>query len=1067
MNGALGERLLREMSLGLSYGQNDVDVRDASRRDPDRNLPSKYDERDDGYLVDKRTGELTDSQLYAHDDLQKDTDIAYDQIFDADSAYQFASEVAGFVNVRVDAFGDHNANEHNIAQRKRQEKLLIEERKTRLVAFKDRAVELEKLRAARRQVEQVRGRLGAIYHEALKPTVDRWYWLASMTGAAAGKKVVPYWLVTDYIYNQYVQSNWRVDRFSTDVDYFEASDADHAWVMEFLNLYNSRISTLLSLTNEQIAFARSVYLTFRDSAFANLLDLKGDKRAADRLYRGLLFTIDDVTGIAQVQTEKEAVAKDAVTRDEVDPGLPASQLHFPTPADSPPEREALSTPTLTEAFLAMVSAAFPTKADDIAAEVSDGLKLALSELITGQFKMGLAAPGFVGLLELMKATLFSTELASPGDLAFHQLLRPTAALTATFGQLTIVYTSFGKALLPVPFKNALRSVLLGDTTTHSVDCTVALDAKEKRLEFVVKSNGHKVFTVTVEHLDTTLPARALRAFEEFGHRAKFAIAADDRYQTQYARFFLSIFFWNTVMPLPNVREALLTDFDTTVRSPSYLALSNNYAAVRKNFDDLVPFRMLMRPNEPTLPQPPNPGNGFQRLASLRHDFNIAAHFVRELFRATFVTKYDREKIDAQLRLPKDAIIADAEKEFTFVDDVRFSVDEINVIRPASERPPEPGLTPALLNVIGPLVARPPPPLRLNDPVFFKTWEKLYANLFFRNDNEKDADVADRLPYWRPLFRKLVESNSKTRGATDAAIPRLWEALTAQEVAPRYLTLRQRGAGGTISGLTNLDLKLTNGMDEPDNPAALEFEARFRNSAFQMGDALAKTPAQPLTLLLQAMLTFVDDYYPNILTKVDESIANLAETQEKAVKVLQSVLTNDSTLALDELKRIAADTYLPDPRFHMQAKFMGRFKFSALFLTAVRAAYSDLQSLARTSTQLREANNYGRRPRPLPYDYSPLEGVPMDVLTCNTDSDGGKRDYIDLATTDQAIFTQLRNCMAAMVAQHMFSIRLDAPDEYKSVVQHQRSPQQLKAAQQAMTQFAFERTGGRAWRVTLT
>jgi hypothetical protein len=194
-------------------------------------------------------------------------------------------------------------------------------------------------------------------------------------------------------------------------------------------------------------------------------------------------------------------------------------------------------------------------------------------------------------------------------------------------------------------------------------------------------------------------------------------------------------------------------------------------------------------------------------------------------------------------------------------------------------------------------------------------------------------------------------------------------------------------------------------------------------------------------------------------------------------VLQAALTNDPTLALNELKQLAAETYIPDARFHMQSQFTGRLKFTTQYSSAVRAAYTDLQNLARLSAQARKVNAHNRRPRPLPYDYSGLEGVPMDVLTCNTEPalhaaphpDAGKpsRDYIDRNATDEHVLTQLKSCMAAMVAQHIFSIRLDAPDEYKSVVQHERSPQQLKAAQQAMTQFAFDRVGPRAYRVTFS
>jgi hypothetical protein len=1082
-SGGLGERLLRQMSLGLQDTQNDVDVRTTTEWQS-----HKYAEQADGYLVDRASGKAAAGQKYAYDDLYQETDIAYDKTFDDNGDYLFASEVAGFVNVRVEAFGDRDANEHNAAQRKRQEKLLIDEHKTRLIAFKDRALELEKLREARRQIEQVRARLETIHHRAFRPTTDRWYWLGSMTGTAIGRPTVPYWLVTEYIYAQYLPGSWRRDRFGSDGNYFQARNTDHIWVTTFLAEYNARMFQLISLTAEQLEFASNVYLAFRDSAFSQLLQLKGTGNSRDREYFGLLATLEFVKGTVAKALQPDTIARDAVTHDEVDPRL-GVQLRFPQAAAAPPLQPTLGTSRpIADLFRELISGIPPAIAlvDDPAknaAFVRNGIELALDRFMHEDvFPSGLSPLAFTGTIDLLNATVMSDLLGAPSALKFFELLRGTPpALEATIGPITLKYTPFGAGL---PEKDIQRALAFALLCAPDASGTLGMQSKppedgETTATFTVLSGAAPLFDVTLTKLSSNVVEAILDAddaFLRFWNETGISII-DPHYVTQAARLVLVSLFWNILLPTKAVQEAILYDLEVIVRTQVHLEGANAYSKLRQEFDKRLPFRIAMRPKAPTLASgapvpvpPPGPGQGFQVLLNLRRDFNLAAHFVRELFRSTFAEKYDRNLIDKALLLPAGVPIPDDEKAFTFVSDVRFSADVIDVERlPAPLPPPPPAV--ALPDPLSRLFANPPQvvPLRLNDPVFFETWEKLYANLFYQNENEADAGVVaiKAKSYWRPFFRNMAENGAWAR-PDQGAIAALWNTVIDSEVAGRYLTARQRRAGGTVTSLSNLELKLTEGVDLPDNPAALEYEGEYRAKVALT--ALETTPVPALGILLQAMLVFEQSFYPNVQGKLDQAVANLVDKQQKMLDILHSALTNDPTLALDELKRLAAATYLPDPRFHMQAKFTGRFKFSAQFLTAVRAAYTDLQNLARLSDQARQVNGYGRRPRPLPYDYSALGGVPMDVLTCNTDSANGTRDYIDMQATDPGVLTQLRSCMAAMVAQHIFSIRLDAPDEYKSVVQHQRSPQQLKAAQQAMTQFVFDSVGApgqRAWRVTFS
>lgn len=1061
----LGDRLLRQMALGLRDDQNDVDRRDAARA-------QQYTEHSDGYLVNRSDGKFAAAQKYAYDDVYMDAEIAYDKLFDGDSAYQFASDVAGFVNVRIEALGDRDANEHNAAQRRRQEKLLVEERKTRLIAFKDRAAELDKLREARRQTEDVRRRIETVHTQALKPTVDRWYWLASVTGTAKGRKAVPYWLVTDKMHTQYSPGNWRLGRFTADKSYFESDGQNHEWAISFLEAYNAEIFTLLSLSDEQISFATNVYLAFRDSAFAGLLQFKGDSRAIDRVYRGLAWTLDDITGIVARQCTAVSIRTDAVTHNETDPGLPDAQFEFPTAGGG----TALVAPNYmrypVHVFRDMVTAAFPNlRLATFNAGPVDGLTRELDSLLD-RFPSGLSSYGFGGTVDLLRVTVLSATLGAPGDLKLVKLLRPSSGAKVSFGDLLLDYTTIPAGPADQQFMEAIAyAILCEPLVANNWTCLLAVDVSNGTATFRIKRPGaaQPFFTATFSKQDTAF-LRALSgvfdAFEnQLGTIAQPAEGFNNTplYQSQWSRLILSILVWNTLLPLVQIRTALIADFKAIVLAPAYA--NRDYGDIRKSFDANLPFRGFTQPT----------GDGFKSIVALRNNLNLAAHFTRELFRATFAERYSRGNIDKQLLLPADVPIAAREQAFKFVNDVRFDKDEIDVKRPDKALPPP--VPPAVANVLAALGPAPvSPPLRLNDPVFFETWEKLYANLFLQNEAERDGAAGRYRPYWRPLFRAQARAAYDPGTAVDGAIPGLWAAIMDQATAVRYLTLRQRQVGGTISTLGALDLKLTEGEDEPDNPIALEFEAAFRHTVSAMPTALATTPAPPLTLLLQGMLIFEDDFYPAIHAKIDSKIIELADVQQKMLDVLYAALTNDPTHALKELKQLAADTYLPDPRFHLQAKFTGRFKFSPQFLTAVRAAYSDLQNLGRLSERAQQTRNvWGKRPvRPAPFDYSALLGVPMDVLTCNTNADpdpangnAPRRDHIDEAASEPGALTQLRSCMAFLVAQHIFKVRLDAPDEYKTVVQHERSPQQLQEAQQAMTQFLITPLGNRAWRVAFS
>jgi hypothetical protein len=371
---------------------------------------------------------------------------------------------------------------------------------------------------------------------------------------------------------------------------------------------------------------------------------------------------------------------------------------------------------------------------------------------------------------------------------------------------------------------------------------------------------------------------------------------------------------------------------------------------------------------------------------------------------------------------------------------------------------------------------------------------MYANLFLPNRYEYATAALPNptVPYWRDHFRQLVDTqqtriSAEPNGpwARHTALSTIWSAVERNKL---YFTASQVHQKG-VPGIDEFSLKLVTGSD-PEGNVAIEQRLAYRKMVNlvlgKWNRSVVPTPATfpmpngsmtdsiPPMAIFQALVIYVLYYYPIASENLHKQLDQLNKTQTKMLELIQASLTNDPSLALDELKLLAHETYLPDARYHMQSKYTGRLVFKALFITALHAAYANLQHLAHLPPPP-EVNRYGKRPRTVPIDYRHLQGVPLDVISANTDpavdekTKAPTRDYIDMTTTSTSTSTlmMLRSGMGAMIAQHIFGIRLNAPDEYKSVIQHKRAPGELAAAQKAMAKFRFSKTGKpRGWTVTI-
>jgi hypothetical protein len=1021
---ASGERLLEQMRLGLHDDQNDVDMRHGP-------APSPHVPWGNGQLMDPTTGAMV-PQKRPYDTAYIDMAIAYDKRFDANPDYQFACEVAGQINVSVEVLQDRVANEHTDALRRQQEKLLVEERKTRLIAFKDRVTELEKLRKERRDIEAVRSRIDRIQAH-FQPMVTRWGWLADAKGTFGAR---PYWLLTRHMFDQYQAT--RIPSFQTeDKPLFQPVAAQYQWCLDMLDGLSTTVSSLYSLTNAQHRFAVQLYLTLRDSVFASALRLPSAPGPYEGLARTAYLLRKEISEMLLPKNMSSLLFPEVPPASSTQPGanhLTGAGSMILDGLPEPPVRGLF--PVLA---LRVINDRVPNPpaADDVF--FGGGVMPAFDALFQALAAGGaLPALGFAGLIDLFQATVAKLLLTDARHL---ELLN--GLLTVKHPHVQLAFTGADSlkklALEYAIFCSTPNPVVQSFTFDLQITNTTILCVVTHQ---VTRAN---VLTVTFANLSpaTIQAIKALRAEIDKWYANAKVISTERVYNGD--RLIAAVLFWSLCASTPAVGKLLSNTIEQLVRIQTP---SQHYERIRASFADACVFWKEMEDTTLLI------------IEDLRTDLNLTTLFYRELFRATFLERYSRANIDTRLLVPASQANP---TRLIFTSDVLYNKHVIEISRPLNQTVPIPVL---------PGTAAPPAPLLLNDSVFFETWEKLYANFFFDNPNEplgRDNRTGVR-PFWRPHVKAFVEMiQLKNRPAMEA----IWRAIL-DRTDERYVTARQRSDSDAPR------LKLTDD-DDPETTEAVREEEAFRG-------LLSTTSLEPTDLgplrLLQSMCIFVRDYHPRSQRDLKQRIDVVTKTQADMVKVLQAALTNDPTLAVEELKKLAAETYIPDARFHMQSQFTGRLKFTPQYTAAVRAAYTDLQNLARLSDQARQVNGYGRRPRPLPYDYSALGGVPMDVLTCNTDpalfahphKDAGKpsRDHIDTTATDPGVLTQLRSCMAAMVAQHIFSIRLDAPDEYKSVVQHQRSPQQLKAAQQAMTQFVFDSSssstppvGPRAWRVTFS
>lgn len=1075
----LGQRVLQQMALGIRDDQNDIDVRDPKTRansiEEDR-LRRTYQPRQNGEVVDRRTGNPVPEQKYLGDTLYTDTEISFDKIWEGNDDYKLATETAGHANISVEAFITQNNGEHIRAVSAHQRDLLIEERKKRMVSFAARNNELREIQKTRKEIETVMQRLHNMYIGIL-PTIRRWYWLGSFTGTLPpatpladptivqlGAQVpVPFWLMTEYVRWQYMHLTEK-NLFTSDGQIWTEAHPNASWTLQYLTQISETFDGILSLTDEQRRFASAVYLILRDGVFTKLLkvvDPAGSAGSPPHLYKDLFTVVDQVRSQIQKTISKETIRSEAVTRSELDATMADEDIELFQ------KKEAIKKVASTEDVLDQV---LRTSVIQIFADGNDtGAAFDFNDFLTsnvgksiGQrfFDQGFLL-GFANLAKLLDGvspaglgawiSLLHTSIAHVSipyaDSSFQKAFVEKDATVFTMGDGQRVDIAFDPAIPRNRRFELIEYAVLWNLPPKGgkTDLTHKRDPVMDTEKFDLKIGATVVLSITFSHLGPEV-IKGIKELADSGTtliEAIFKKSPDmipaGRWQQDVTRQILTLVFWSIVM-----------------RSRTFLgSFLDSLTAFGRNVEDhkIINTRTKFLANNEfiklALAEP------IPLLSELRKEVAIPLHFYRELFRTLYLDDFERSNIT------ESVLVTETKPDsLLFKKDVKSETDTIA------------------------------PDKTKNDTLFLSVWDKLYANFFLPNPEEyargaRPGEVS--IPYWRNSLARAVEGKKPLddgkKRPDDGTFSSLWRYIVADH---RFTTQRMRLTGGVSA--QDLALNITKVGETESQVANIQkyaFNVKVEGLLNQWKNRLVSermqillpdqsvTGAVPPMTIFHTLIIFTQAYYPEAISELRTQLENADATLAKMIDILQASLTNDPSLALKELKQLAHETYLPDSRYHNQSKYTGRLVFTALFIAATHVAYVNLQHLAHLPPPP-EFNMYGKRPRIVPVNYSYLRDVPLDVLSANTnpanDASGAPmRDYIDMTTpsSSTSALMMLRSGMGNMIAQHIFGVRLNAPDEYKSVIQHKRAPGELAAAQKAMAKFRFSKTGKpRGWSVTI-
>ncbi len=1078
----IGEQLLQHLTLGLQEGQHEIDVHDEVQTQP--TLP-----REDGYLVNRQTGELVETpNTYPFDNPYIESLTAYKTILANDPDFQLVRVVGGLMS--IDPFelvrGDSHARFQRVSQTIRD--VLRDNMKKRGVTVGQRRELITTLSAQQTSLQQVRDRLQAIY-ETMAPTVKRWAFLASITGyrfdpeiapdadfRALGDEAdpVPYWLLVRYVRQQYTTALKTRDFAVHDALYWEAYRPEFQWTLRLLQLFQQTILHVLNFDDTQRELANRLYLFLRDVVLSKGLRLvppivtgTAPVAAAPTISRNA--NQEDITTLEWLRpldSETSTIGRyhslayyleqtRATLADNLNPiNL---RLHAVTRAEaiaaSPgPDAFELTANVERQRILSTVVAGAITK--DLAArrfvsEIISGLTGYTIAALQDALKTGRINTTFLAWID--QCNRFADSLGGFNLEGLGNWIRvvrsvlappntPTAVAAFLFQIAQTLIVNIGQLNGRASFSWTRDGATLANTVpdqyTASLLIYLLLHRKEGMDLRIPRSDTRETFTRValgslngVDVLDITSHVTSLDNTST-ALSIKIPITRDTRADWEglvlVSERLVDIM---EVRPRNKVREAL----DVCLASLLLWSRLMQNTRVADGFVHAVYTDLFTRDAAVMLQKMKKRAPSvevFSRLLVELNRYNDAsAHFYHEVFRSTFLSPYDRKRITVKI-----------EPRTLNTDVYKGDILEGAVFTRADKG---------------------------NDTAFDNgTWEKLYVNLFHI--------PVDEVGYWRTNLKALLpQVPDDTR---DSVFSALWSAILA---TPRYWSTSPANDQG-VPDFTQLRLALTAADAIPTQEAivqqafyqSLAYTLRTRWNRAIIPDRLRQTSVLedndasesiPSIDLLHHMIIFTLAYYPHMRERMLTRQSELDKSIADANDFLRSVAANDHNYAVSQVNDMIRNLYVPEREWHMQGLLTGHLEIVAMVTSALGYAYNALQDLAYKTASESDRNEYNKRARSLTLDYSNLKEIPLDVISAYNGKDA-TRDRIDDTYTTESTLGQLRNTIGELIKQCICHTRLDVPEQYKTMIQYERSPIGLSNALRAMLRFRFTSLGARLWKV---
>jgi len=294
----MGMQVLNTLRLGLAPGQTGIDIRDKVKKKTLVPLPN-------GLLLNKRTGKIVGRYPFSNDMI--DRFFSFQDMLRQNPDFIYVEALAGKLGRDPFSLIQDLTKNHLVRIDEQVKQVLKQHAMNRNLTIDQRSKHVHKLQE---QIDDLRDLLDRFdkLEKAFQPTVDRWYWLATVTGTGFTGKAVPYWLLTEYVYPQYTL------QLPMDL-----SKENIYWTHT-----NSGVAKLFDGIHEMMRFIKfdpdtkkeigTMYLMLRDFVFSSLLVLQPVEKNSKKtdVYNGIVESCAVVMTTLNKQCNVTSLAKSSL-----------------------------------------------------------------------------------------------------------------------------------------------------------------------------------------------------------------------------------------------------------------------------------------------------------------------------------------------------------------------------------------------------------------------------------------------------------------------------------------------------------------------------------------------------------------------------------------------------------------------------------------------------------------------------------------------------------------------------------------------------------------------------------